>query len=291
MVTGSGSGSAKRSRTRRRLSRTLSRSRWREYREFLRIALGQGYAVLSLEAWLADPQLGGERPKLLLRHDVDQHPGSALRMAAIEAELGVLSTWYFRWRTANPQVIREIRSQGHAVGLHYETLTRELLRRGLAAPDAADLIEESRQLLRRELAAFTERFGPARSACPHGDTRMPGVHNGVLLLEQDWSSYGLEWDANAAMNDHELDVWLTDRSSAEGRWKQGLDPIDLMVDRRAPILAVVHPNNWVSGPGLWWDRLLPGARRTGTDEPRLSDEPRLAGAQDADASHQPRPQM
>jgi hypothetical protein len=272
-------GPVERSRTRRRLSRTLSRSRWGEYRTFLRIAMQQDYAVLSLEAWLADPELGAGRPKLLLRHDVDQHPRSALRMAAIEAELGVLSTWYFRWRTADPTVIAAIRSRGHAIGLHYETLTRELLQRELTAASAAELIPESRLLLRRELLAFAERFGPVRSACPHGDTRLPGVHNGVLLLDQDWSSYGLEWDANAAMHDHELDVWLTDRSSAEGRWKQGLDPLDLLVDRRTPILAVVHPNNWVSGLGLWWDRLLPGSQRTGTDEPQLaapqSPDPRL----------------
>jgi hypothetical protein len=251
------------------MGRTLSRARWREYDTLLRIALAQGYAVLSVEAWLADPTLAAERPRLLLRHDVDQHPASALRMAAIEAEHGLLSTWYFRWRTAAPQAIETIAAAGHAVGLHYETLTRELLHRGLGAEDAPSLIPEARELLRAELAAFAERFGPVRSACPHGDTRMPGVHNGVLLLDEDWADYGLRWDANTAMREHALDVWLTDRSAADGGWKERLDPIDLLVERRSPILAVVHPNNWVSGPALWWDRLAPGALRTGSDEPPL----------------------
>jgi hypothetical protein len=114
---------------------------------------------------------------------------------------------------------------------------------------------------------FAERFGPVRSACPHGDTRMPGVHNGLLLLDQQWSDYGLRWDANAAIRERPLDVWLTDRSAAEGGWKEGLDPIDLLVDRRSPILAVVHPNNWVSGAGLWLDRALPGRLRTSSDTP------------------------
>lgn len=225
--------------------------------------------MLSLEAWLEDPSLGGERPLLLLRHDVDQHPASALRMADIEGELGVTSTWYFRWRTADPKVIGKLRERGHAVGLHYETLTREVLSRSLQADAASALIPHARELLRAELKAFAERHGPARSACPHGDTRVPGVHNGVLLIDQDWSSYGLQWDANAAMRRHRLDVWLTDRSTAEGRWKEGLEPIDLLIDRRSPILAVVHPNNWVSGLDLWRDRVVPAGLRTGTDTPPL----------------------
>src|ERR1700730_9346997 len=147
-------------RTRRRLSRTLSRARWGEYRRLLRIAMGQGYSMLSLESWLADPTLAAGAPRVLLRHDVDQHPASALRMAAIEADLGVRSTWYFRWRTALPRVVETIRAEGHAGGLHYETLTRELLRRGLGPLDAEGLVPEARELLRRELEAFAERFGP-----------------------------------------------------------------------------------------------------------------------------------
>ncbi|HEY3828706.1 MAG TPA: hypothetical protein VGL57_05870 [Solirubrobacteraceae bacterium] len=262
--------SGARIRTRRRLGRTISRARWREYRRLLTLAQAQGYALVSLESWLANAEAHAGRDVLILRHDVDQCPASAARMAAIESELGICSTWYFRWRTAQPKVIEEIREGGHEVGLHYETLTRELLRRGLRAADAATLIPEVRPLLRAELAAFAERHGPARSTCPHGDTRMRGVHNGVLLQGEDLSAYGVRWEASAAVGRFPLDVWLTDRSSAEGRWRDGIDPVDLLVDRRSPILAVVHPNNWVSGLGLWWDRMLPDRfGMTGSDAPSL----------------------
>jgi hypothetical protein len=258
-------------RTRRRFARSLARARWSEYRTLLATAIDQRYQLISLESWLADPDKVGAADVMLLRHDVDQYPASALRMAAIEQDLGVRSTWYFRWRTAHPEVVRSIRNAGHEVGLHYETLTRELLRRGLRREDAASLVPEARSLLREELAAFAELHGPVRSTCPHGDTRMPGVHNGVLLQGEDLAAYGVRWEANAAVGNLPLDVWLTDRSSAEGRWKDSLDPIDLIVDRRSPMLAVVHPNNWVSGLALWSDRLAPGRFGTAdSDGPPLS---------------------
>lgn len=266
-------------RLRRRLGRTLSRSRWREYDKLLSIARGQEYDLIGVESWLAELVAPSEGPVIVLRHDVDQHPGSALHMAAIEADSDVRSTWYFRWRTASPPVIARIREAGHSVGLHYETLTRLALERNLQAHQTSDLIPEARELLARELAAFSERFGPARSACPHGDTRVPGVHNGILLRGQDLSSYGIEWDSNDAVGRRGFDVWLSDRSKAEGGWQEYGDPIDLILDRRSPFLLVIHPNNWVSGAGLWWDRLLPGGIRTGSDEPALSPLAVQAGAE------------
>jgi hypothetical protein len=248
----------------------MSRARWREYEHLLRIALNQSYELLGVEQWLACPAPGDHAPLLVLRHDVDQHPGSALRMEAIEAEFGVLSTWYFRWRTATPAVVDVLRARGHAIGLHYETLTRLALERGLDPAEAGDLIPEARELLAREIAAFGERFGPVRSTCPHGDTRMPGVHNGVLLRDQDLAAYGIEWDSNDSVGRRGVDVWLSDRSSAEGRWQDRSDPIDMLIDRRTPLLLIVHPNNWVSGPALWWDRLAPGGSRTGSDTPPVT---------------------
>jgi hypothetical protein len=259
-----------RRRTRRRFSRTVSPARWQEYRKLLAMATDHGYAVISVESWLTDPAIAKDTDVIVLRHDVDQYPASALRMAHIEGQLGIRSTWYFRWRTANADVVRAIRDAGHEVGLHYETLTRELLRRNLSPADAPSLLTYARKMLREELAEFAARYGPTRSACPHGDTRVPGVHNGVLLQGEDLSLYGLRWDSNATIGRLPLDVWLTDRSSAEGRWKDSLDPIDMIIDRRSPVLAVVHPNNWVSGIALWSDRLAPG--RFGTAD---SDAPPL----------------
>jgi hypothetical protein len=268
-------------RVRPRLSRTFSRSRWGEYERVLRSAQENGYRIVSLEDWVSDGQPSEGAPTLILRHDVDQHPRSALRMAAIETKLGLPSSWYFRWRTAHPAVVHSLKRDGFQVGLHYETMTRIALERGLRE-DSDELIEAGRVELRSELAAFERLFGPCRSAVPHGDSRIPDVHNALLLKGEDCAEYGIEYDGNEVMRGHELALWLTDRIAAEGGWMEGIDPLEMLASRDSPILTVTHPNNWASGPSLWIDRalgaVLPsrphadgkrGSRpiRTGTDEP------------------------
>jgi len=268
-------------RTRARFSRTASLSRWREYEALLRRATEEGYAIVTLEQWLDD-----DRPHervLILRHDVDQCPRSALTMLEVERELGVHATWYFRWRTARPRAIDAVLAAGDDVGLHYETLSRMVIAERAAGrrADPAELIEPARQMLRRELISFAVLFGERRSACAHGDTRAPDVNNAALLRDIDLHDYGIDYDANASMRSHNLAVWLTDRSRAEGSWRDGLDAGEIIDSHASPVLLLTHPNNWTSGAGLWLDRLAssalsePGlgasrAVRTGSDAPPLA---------------------
>lgn len=262
--------------SRRRLARTLSGARWDEYADLLDAAAATGYEVVSLESWVVD---GDPGPRvLILRHDVDQHPRSALPMAAIEEAAGVRSTWYFRWRTAHAGIIGSLAGRGFGVGLHYETLTRRQLRRGSPRGEPASLVEECRSMLRAEIAAFSDRFGTIRSIAPHGDSRVPEVNNGVLMRDEDPSAYDIDFDGNEAMRGRRLGHWLTDRSATDGGWRDGVQPRSLLERGTSPILCLTHPNNWASGGSLWADRVLQAvlpwpapARpiRTGRDDPRL----------------------
>src|SRR5262245_17222798 len=140
-------------RVRPRLSRTFSRSRWGEYRRFLGSAMDRGYRPVPLEEWVRGSDNGDSRV-LIMRHDVDQHPRSALRMAEIESDLGIRSSWYFRWRTAHPTVVASLRDRGFEVGLHYETLTRRTLEGAGSEPASEGNLAQSRDELRAEIAAF-----------------------------------------------------------------------------------------------------------------------------------------
>ena len=218
-------------RARRRLSRTLTRDRFRDYEGLLRAALSHGYRVVSLEDFLFDPAARMGQRILILRHDVDQHPASALVAARIERRLDLRSTWYMRWRTADPSVIDALRAAGGSVGLHYETLTRRVLDGGFDRRAGLDaLLEDTRRgAARARSRPSQELFGPLRSVCAHGDTRVPWASNLWLLEGEDLAALrrarGRQPRACAAMT---LGAWLTDRSAADGCWSDGLDPLALL---------------------------------------------------------------
>lgn len=61
----------------------------------------------------------------LVRHDVDRKPINALKMAELEKQLGIKSTYYFRYKshTFKPDLMKKIEAMGHEIGYHYENLS------------------------------------------------------------------------------------------------------------------------------------------------------------------------
>lgn len=61
-----------------------------------------------------------------LRHDVDRLPVNALKMAELEYQVGIQSTYYFRYikTTYKKDIIQQIAEYGHEIGYHYKTLAK-----------------------------------------------------------------------------------------------------------------------------------------------------------------------
>ncbi|HJS49983.1 MAG TPA: hypothetical protein VJ745_06635 [Gaiellaceae bacterium] len=89
------------------------------YREILLAAREGGYRFSMFET-------PPERGDLFLRHDIDLSLDAAVRMAELEAELGVQTTYllmtesvfYNLASSEGAAAIRRLRALGHAVGLH-----------------------------------------------------------------------------------------------------------------------------------------------------------------------------
>ena len=89
------------------------------YRELLEAAKAGGYRIVGFDR---PPEPGD----LIIRHDVDLSLVAAVRVAEVEAEAGVWSTWCLMTRSvfynlASPEgenALRRLRELGHRVGLH-----------------------------------------------------------------------------------------------------------------------------------------------------------------------------
>ena len=93
------------------------------YKDLCLALLDSGYTPLTVYSYLEGQK--NNNKLIVLRHDIDRRPGNALRMAELEQELGIQSTYYFRFPyTFKPDIIRKIQALGHEIGYHYEVLSK-----------------------------------------------------------------------------------------------------------------------------------------------------------------------
>jgi hypothetical protein len=95
------------------------------YRDILERAASLGYRIVSFRDFALPPT----GPVLLLRHDLDRPLEAAALFGAIEAELGITSTYFVQTACDfynllskdSRKIIAGLAAQGHEIGLHYES--------------------------------------------------------------------------------------------------------------------------------------------------------------------------
>lgn len=94
------------------------------YKELVRLARDLGFNfILHKDGFVH------ERKDIIWRHDVEFSPAQALKMAKIEHDLGVKTTYFFQTHSENyniyekhfSDILQEIRSLGHHIGLHFDS--------------------------------------------------------------------------------------------------------------------------------------------------------------------------
>ena len=97
------------------------------YRDLLLLLREQDYAFCNYHNY-------GDAPRcVILRHDIDSSLDQAVRLAELEAEEGVRSTWFVLLRTdfyniaskAGQDALLHIQSLGHEIGLHFDEAAYE----------------------------------------------------------------------------------------------------------------------------------------------------------------------
>lgn len=223
--------------------------RWQEYAQYLQEARAAGYELVPLESWLTAGDTAG--PTVVMRHDVDLLPANARVMGDIEQELGVSSTYYFRWTTFDLPVIRALLAAGHRIGLHYETLTRVARERGLYRPEqiTPSVMAVCRAELKEEIAEFQRRTGTGATICAHGDRRARtiGVRNAELLIGERYEDYGITASADDLDAHARIDCWVTDGEDVDTTWGSGISISGSVSKGFGTILFNSHPNHWGHG--------------------------------------------
>jgi hypothetical protein len=147
-----------------------------EYAALLSDLLKQGYVSRPVE------EIGESHGDhtLYLRHDVDVHITCIEQIGKIEADLGVIATYYVPltlpfnpFYPENAAILRELVAMGHRLGLHYDLTT-------YPEGDSA-----GRERLNREVGALGEITGVMpRTICMHnpslnGEDRFRGIDDYV----------------------------------------------------------------------------------------------------------------
>jgi hypothetical protein len=229
------------------------RSRIDEYRTMLCTLLQSGYAFHSIPSlWQlanAPGGLAGAGRYVVLRHDIDLDVATAKEMWAIEKELGVISSYYFRLSTIDIPLMGEIDQCGCDVGYHYEELATYAKSHGLKnLKEIHDHMTNIQSLFQRNITVLRKRTGLAlRIAASHGDfmNRKLGITNTELLKDRTFrASMGIDLEAYDEEYRKIMGKYFSDNPYPI-HWKPE-SPLanDSNVTTRIQIL--IHPGNWRS---------------------------------------------
>ncbi len=220
------------------------------------------YTTSTIYEYLTDSQtsLGeGQNSKVvILRHDVDRKIVNALRMAELEHNLGIRSSYYFRYPyTFEPEIITQIQSLGHEVGYHYETLTK-----------AKGNVELAATLFEKELAAF-RNVCEVNTICMHGNV-LSRYDNRDLWKHIEMNNYNILGEASLSI---ENAVYFTDTgrkwdsdSNIRDNLKNSLshssvtstnELIEYLECNQSPLIYInAHPERWATQISDWLKNII-----------------------------------
>ena len=171
----------------------------RKYRNLVQAFVESGYRIMTVRQYLESAPSG---KVLILRHDVDEQPQNALRMAEAEKERGVHATYYFRKvpKSDNPDIIRQIEAMGHEIGYHYEDLTQS------EGDVPAAIASFTRNLV------YFRQYYPVKTVCMHGSSSSK-YDNREIWKQVRLEDFGLIGEPYLSFNFNQI-YYLTDTGYA-----------------------------------------------------------------------------
>lgn len=150
------------------------------YKKLCHFLCEQGYEFATCERFYEENLYKKNKKIIVMRHDVDRLPYNALKMAELEREININSTYYFRHIRSvfKKEIIKSIFNLGHEIGYHYETLSKASGDKKLAI-----------SLFENELNDFRSVV-PVTTICMHGSP-LSLYDNRDIWKDYDFKDYSI----------------------------------------------------------------------------------------------------
>ncbi|MDA7686222.1 hypothetical protein N8754_01510 [Candidatus Pelagibacter sp.] len=229
----------------------ISDKRIKLYKKFLIHGLNNGYKFCSV--FDSIEELNKKTNKLIcLRHDVDEISPGTLKIAKVENELGLTSTYYFRCSTIQKKVIDEIKLMGHEVSYHYETISEYIIENNIKSINefsTKNYLIPCQELLKKKLDKFRRKYNvECKTICSHGArensifkksnaTLFDDIKNLKDILEIDLECYDKNYLShwNAYVSDCPVEY--------NSGFRYGEDPY-FLINKKNRFIFLSHPNHW-----------------------------------------------
>lgn len=221
------------------------------YRNYLEALQHNGFCFVRFDQFFTSSELPSRM--CIVRHDVDRKPKNALRMAVLESEIGIVSSYYFRMKKSsyNLPVMKEIFMLNHEIGYHYETLS-----------DTGGNKERAFELFIENLNLFRKNF-PIKTISMHGkpfspyDNRALWIDERYGKLKKELNILGelyldIDYSDIAYINDTGRN-WTSSKSNRRDKVNSGIktefaNSNDLLSYLRekphSKIIFQIHPERW-----------------------------------------------
>ena len=198
------------------------------YKNTLKLALAKNYKFLRCEQHNLITQ---HSKVVVLRHDIDFSLEGALKLAKIENQLGITSTYFIRLHSKhyNPleynsyKIVKKIQNLGHEIGLHQE-------------PAFASIISSTpNKYAQQEIESFNLIFQTKiKGISTHEPTR-----TNIQITPQNISEFDIEYEAYFPIFTQNM-KYISDSGA---RWREG-DMFEWLQKDVLKLYVLIHP--------VWW---------------------------------------
>jgi len=224
------------------------------YKQLLNSVSELGIKILNVSEFLrTDDQLC-----LGIRHDIDRKIDNAARMAELENELGISTTYYVRCKRSvlKPDLIRKIYDLNHEIGYHYEDLASANGNYEIGINNFKQNLERLREIC------------SIKTIAAHGSP-LSDIDSRDLWNRYKFREFGIKTDISLEINSGKF-IYISDAGRSwnnrninrrdkidnknEFEINHTLDIIDLIAkpEVREKLLINIHPEHWSDSFCEWY---------------------------------------